>query len=169
MHAVSRAANRLMISLRRAIPAGRRSHPLIHAVSTEGNSVVKSVWILFVVCFAEWFRPGPSVQRLHSQGMWCCADGGKVWVAVPVLGALENVGDGAVLEQQLWLWLTSSGYGRMNDGAIWCDGERVPILNCWGSPREQGFVFIPLGHHPSSSASSILSSVSLISYWNSRH
>lgn len=28
-------------------------------------------------------------------------DGGKVWVAVPVLGVLENVGDGAVLEQQL--------------------------------------------------------------------
>lgn len=34
----------------------------------------------------------------------CCADGGKVWVVVvPVLGALENVGDGAALEQRLYL------------------------------------------------------------------
>lgn len=92
MHAVSLAATTLMILLSRR---SQLRNGFRHAVSTEGKTVFKSLWILFVVCFTEWFRAGPSIQRLHTQGMWRCAGGGKVWVVVLVLG-VENVGDGAV-------------------------------------------------------------------------
>lgn len=52
MHAVSRAADRLMISLRRAIPAGRRSHPAHTCCVDRGETVWLNLcefFLLFVL------------------------------------------------------------------------------------------------------------------------